>query len=198
MIVCLNATVLILGWWRDILALSWEFNTYHTAKAIKEMIQEKNTDNLGLANFRLDATKNISTSIPAPALGECIFVYFLFDTKLGRGKGLLSLTAADNTGEVWKAYTFYTSLQELKGHEERIAGRRPTGFEKGGHGTWLDNRMKFENMEGIDPTVLVIGSGHSGLNIAARLGMLHITTLIVDRNERVGDNWRKRYKSCVP
>ena len=55
-----------------------------------------------------------------------------------------------------------------------------------------------ENMEGVEPTVLVIGSGHSGLNIAARLGMLGITTLVIDKNERVGDNWRKRYKSYVP
>ena len=35
-----------------------------------------------------------------------------------------------------------------------------------------------ENMDGVDPTVLVIGSGHSGLNIAARLGMLDITGVI--------------------
>lgn len=162
------------------------------------MIQERNTEQLGLRNFRLDPNKTVVSMTPAPALGECIFAYFLFDTKIGRGKGLLNLNAADDRGEVWKAYTLYTSLQELKGHEENIGNKRPTGFEKGGRGTWLDHRKKMQNMDDMDPTVLVVGSGHSGLNIAARLGMLNITALIIDRNERVGDNWRKRYKSCAP
>ncbi len=177
--------------------MSWEFNTYHAASAIQEKVQERNNEKLGLSNFRLDPTKTVVSMTPAPALGECVFAYILFDTKLGRGKGLVNLRAADDNGQEWKAYTLYTSLQELKGHEERIGGKRPTGFEKGGQGTWLDYRSKLENMDGIDPTVLVIGSGHSGLNIAARLGMLDITTLIIERNERVGDNWRKRYKSSV-
>ena len=41
-----------------------------------------------------------------------------------------------------------------------------------------------------DPTVLVIGAGHSGLEIAARLKYIGVPTLIVDRKPRVGDNVR--------
>jgi cation diffusion facilitator CzcD-associated flavoprotein CzcO len=52
-------------------------------------------------------------------------------------------------------------------------------------------------MEGVEPTVLVIGTGQGGLNIAARLGQWNILTLIIDKNERVGDDWRKRYKTYV-
>lgn len=37
------------------------------------------------------------------------------------------------------------------------------------------------------------GAGHSGLVAAARLKMIGIPTLIIDKHERVGDNWRKRY-----
>jgi len=33
--------------------------------------------------------------------------------------------------------------------------------------------------------------------VAARLKVLGVDALIVDRNDRVGDNWRKRYKSLV-
>lgn len=43
--------------------------------------------------------------------------------------------------------------------------------------------------------MLVVGAGQSGLAIAARLGQLGVDTLVVDRNERVGDNWRNRYHS---
>jgi hypothetical protein len=35
----------------------------------------------------------------------------------------------------------------------------------------------------------------AGLSIAARLGALSIDTLIVDRNEEIGDNWGNRYHS---
>jgi putative flavoprotein involved in K+ transport len=41
--------------------------------------------------------------------------------------------------------------------------------------------------------VLVVGGGHAGLSIAARLSQRGINTQIVDRWPRVGDNWRRRY-----
>lgn len=42
-----------------------------------------------------------------------------------------------------------------------------------------------------------IGSGQGGLTVAARLKMLNIPSLIIDSNDRVGDNWRKRYHQLV-
>lgn len=35
----------------------------------------------------------------------------------------------------------------------------------------------------------------SGLSVAARLKFLGINTLVVEQNERIGDNWRNRYDS---
>jgi len=134
----------------------------------------------------------------APALGESIYAFFSFKTKLGVGRGIVSLTPADDSGKVYKAFSIYTSLQELKDCKENIGHLRPRGVELGeqrGQKTWLEKRQIAQNMEGIEPTVLVIGAGHSGLDIAARLKMLDIATLLIDHNERVGDNWRKRYKS---
>ena len=43
------------------------------------------------------------------------------------------------------------------------------------------------------PEVLVVGGGHAGLSIAARLAERGIGALVVDRWPRVGDNWRRRY-----
>ena len=135
---------------------------------------------------------------PSPAIGECVFAYFKFETKVGRGRGIVNLTASDKSGAHWKAFTIYTCLQELKGYEERLRGRRPRGAENSETKNWLDKRKETESMEDAEPTVLVIGAGHSGLNIAARLGMLDILTLVIERNPRVGDNWRNRYKSYFP
>lgn len=39
--------------------------------------------------------------------------------------------------------------------------------------------------------------GQAGLNVGARLQSLGVSCLIVDKNERVGDNWRNRYRVSV-
>jgi cation diffusion facilitator CzcD-associated flavoprotein CzcO len=47
--------------------------------------------------------------------------------------------------------------------------------------------------EGKDPTVVIIGGGHVGLEVAARLKYLDVPTLVLEKNSRIGDNWRNRY-----
>jgi putative flavoprotein involved in K+ transport len=44
---------------------------------------------------------------------------------------------------------------------------------------------------------LVVGGGQAGLSIAARLTQLQVDTLIVDREQRIGDNWRNRYHALT-
>ena len=48
-----------------------------------------------------------------------------------------------------------------------------------------------------DPDVLVIGAGQAGLTVAARLRQLDVSAVVVEREARVGDNWRNRYASLV-
>jgi phosphoglycerate dehydrogenase-like enzyme len=48
------------------------------------------------------------------------------------------------------------------------------------HGAWEENRRQETEFSSNDPTVLVIGAGHSGLEIAARLKYIGVPTLIVD------------------
>jgi putative flavoprotein involved in K+ transport len=45
--------------------------------------------------------------------------------------------------------------------------------------------------------VLIVGGGQAGLSIGARLAQLGVDALIVDREPRVGDNWRKRYHALT-
>lgn len=41
-----------------------------------------------------------------------------------------------------------------------------------------------------DPSVLIIGAGHCGLDTAAQLRQLGVSTLAIEKNARVGDNVR--------
>lgn len=40
-----------------------------------------------------------------------------------------------------------------------------------------------------------VGAGHNGLSSAARLQALGVKVLVIDREQRIGDNWRLRYEA---
>jgi pyridine nucleotide-disulfide oxidoreductase len=42
--------------------------------------------------------------------------------------------------------------------------------------------------------VLIVGGGHTGISAAVELKRIGLKALIVDREERIGDNWRLRYR----
>ena len=42
---------------------------------------------------------------------------------------------------------------------------------------------------------VIVGGGQGGIALGARLKRLGVPTIIVEKNERPGDSWRKRYKS---
>jgi len=107
-----------------------------------------------------------------------------FETALGRCKGYIRLGA---DGRCW---TLLSDLQELKGFEERAGSLRPSGHEASCR-QWAERDAN----QPPQPYVLIIGGGHSGLGLAARLKALGVPALVVDRHARTGDIWRLRYGS---
>ena len=131
---------------------------------------------------------------------NAIEAIFKFETSVGRGSGIIRLIPDADDGNRLKAWTLLTELGELKGFEEQLGVERPRGnaYSRDFRGpNWLDLRKASAEYADRDPTVLVIGGGQSGLCIAARLKQLNVDTLIVDREKRIGDNWRKRYHALT-
>ncbi|GIJ83870.1 hypothetical protein Asppvi_002701 [Aspergillus pseudoviridinutans] len=188
------------SWWRDMLALDWDFHTIHTVSKIEQYIS-RNQPRARLTAFRLQDEGRFQPKVEKPVEGlRWISSMFFFESRVGRGTGVLRLTQ-DEAG-VWKAYSLYTSLQELKGFEEPLGLRRPEGTIESMPGNpskenWLERRQRQLEFKHEEPTALLVGAGQAGLNVAARLQSLGISCLIVDRNERIGDNWRKRYRTLV-
>jgi hypothetical protein len=185
-------------WWRDTLALSWDFRTIKDIEPLKEYLKV-NLPRSKMFNMRVRTEGAFRPSVKNPVEGlRWVESMFDFETRVGRGAGMVRLVM-DGGGE-WKGYMMYTSLQELKGFEEENGARRPHG---GGNsleglemrGNWQERRERQREFVDGDPTVLVIGAGQAGLSIGARLQQLGVSTLIVDKNERIGDNWRQRYVS---
>src|SRR5437763_18186 len=80
--------------------------------------------------------------------------------------------------------------------EEQVGRSLPDGksYPRDFRGpNWLDLRKAAAEFANRDPAVLVVGGGQAGLSIAARLTQLQVDTLIVEREQRIGDNWRNRY-----
>jgi cation diffusion facilitator CzcD-associated flavoprotein CzcO len=186
------------SYWRDVLALSWNIQTTNGADAILKELQA-HAGRAAPSGFAIDPDRAAPRKVTRAGT-SAIEAIFRFETAQGRGNGIVRLTPEAGDGNKLKAWTLLTALEELKGFEEQLGTARPRGnaYSRDFRGpNWLDLRKASAEYADRDPTVLVIGGGQSGLCIAARLKQLQVDTLIVDREARVGDNWRKRYHALT-
>jgi len=184
------------GLWRDVLAFTWTIQTMAGRPAIEAALRET------LARARPARLRIPPRRTPprwlARAGRDAIETIFEFDTAFGRGNGVARLVPDPQKPSRLRAWTLVTTLEELRGHEEEFKRRgEPESTRDFGAANWADRLQAQRAYADRDPTVLVIGGGQAGLSIAARLHQLGIDTLIVDRHERIGDNWRKRYHSLT-
>ena len=181
------------GLWRDVLAFTWNLQTQYGRAEIERTLGET-LDRTKPANFHIPAHRTPPHWV-SRAGRDTIEAIFEFESVFGPCHGTLRLVP---DGDSLRAWTFVTNLQELRGHEEwknaraAVSDTRTFGGEN-----WLDRLNKQRAYEDREPAVIVVGGGQAGLSIAARLRALGIDTLIIDRHERVGDNWRKRYHSLT-
>src|ERR1700761_6313230 len=186
------------SYWRDALALSWNLQTVNGADAIQKELAD-HAHRAAPSGFTIDPERAPPRRVKRAGT-ETIEAIFKFETTQGRGHGIIRLIPDDADNNRLKAWTLFTALEELKGFEETIGSARPRGqsYSRDFRGpNWLDQRQSSVAYADRDPTVLVVGGGQAGLSIAARLKQLSIDTLIVDRESRVGDNWRKRYHALT-
>ena len=156
--------------WRDALAFTWHLGTVSGCDAIPGKLKA-HAARARPTGFTLDPDRTPPRHVTRAGT-KCIEAIFRFETAQGRGSGVLRLLSDEA-----KAWTLFTGLDELKGFEER----------RGSAAGDADR----------EPAVLVVGGGHAGLSIAARLARRQVDTLVVDRWPRVGDNWRRRYDALT-
>lgn len=191
------------GYWRDILSFSWERPTFAGRVAIAEgfaaTVARVNPCNLRLAEGRT------APRFARRSGRDVIEAWFEFDTAVGTGAGFARLAYAgdqldSNDPLQARAWLLLTTLQELRGFEEKVGARRPSGehFSKiESPVSWSQQRAKEIEYAERDPEVLVVGAGQGGLILGARLRQMGVDTLIIDKSERVGDVWRHRYNNLT-
>ena len=186
------------SFWRDVLALSWNLQTINGREAILNELSV-HAARAAPSRFRIDPDRAAPRRVTRAGTSS-IEAIFKFETAIGRGSGILRLIPDEADRNTLKAWTLLTVLDELKGFEEQQGDTRPRGqaYSRDFKGpNWLDQRREAVKYADREPDVLVVGGGQAGLAIAARLKQLRIDALIVDREARIGDNWRKRYHALT-
>src|SRR5262245_3017821 len=172
------------SYWRDLVSFTWNLKTAEGPQQIQAML-EATVPQTKPSQFVIQGEGSEAAGVTEG--------WFTFETGTGRGRGHLRLIGG-------KAWTLLTTLQELRGFEEKKRENRIKGVEHGAfkdRKTWLETRQDEERTLGFDkqPYVVVVGGGQAGIILGARLKKLGVPAIIVEKNARAGDSWRNRYKS---
>ena len=155
------------SYWRDFLCLSWDYHTLHGPEKVTSLVHEK-VKKWRINSLAIDDSNPIGKPAIAPfnVQGDIKGVQFFLtvDTDVGKGRGVARLLPDPADNGRWKAFTLFTVLRELKGHEELNRARRPQGVDHGaqaGRKNWHEKRVAEQNLEGEkewqEPVVLIVG-----------------------------------------
>jgi putative flavoprotein involved in K+ transport len=170
--------------WRDLIAFTWNISTLEGRSGIAAMLLTV-LPGINPHHFEIDGEATEEAGV--------ISSWFTFETAAGRGKGLVRL----RDGGCW---TWLTTLYELRGFEEKTGATREKGTEHGAARnrlSWLERKQRDESelCYTRQPYCVIVGGGQGGIALGARMKRLGVPAIIIDKNERPGDAWRKRYRS---
>ncbi|EJT98947.1 FAD/NADP-binding domain-containing protein [Dacryopinax primogenitus] len=192
------------AYWKDMLSLTWDFRAFQGQAAIRKFLE----DRLALCEVRnVRLTDKLVPSVVK--VGELSWVQASaeFDTKWGSASLVFRLVPylpepaepAPNANGLptepdpeWCAFALFSNLDSLHGVIEQVGAHR---VEHPPRKSWNALRAKELEFEQEGPTVLIIGGGHNGTMMAARLKYMGISCLIIEKEPRVGNQWRGRYSS---
>ncbi|KAJ5731797.1 Flavoprotein [Penicillium malachiteum] len=166
------------GIWGDKLVFTWDYRSFN----IRSKIEKAASDLFSQTSVQHEKLIDPSPSIQRPYTDiTWMQAVYSFDTDVASASAVMKIV---KTGEGFKLWTLHTAMEEVPNPDGHMVVNK----------SWCDRRAEDNNLDGVEPDVVVVGGGHCGLHIAARLKALGITPLIVERNQRIGDNWRKRYE----
>lgn len=173
------------SFWRDVLAVTWDFRTFRGLADIKQFLDHR-LKGANLTDLKLEKASLVQFP---PAVGWVQGIFAFQVDGFGLGSGVFRLIPTPSGP--WKAYTVYTGLSGLKDYPEK------TGLLRNplpNHGRWSERRQREVEFADSEPYVVVVGGGHGGLITAARLKHLDVPALVLEQHDRIGHVWRKRYE----
>ncbi|VVO03504.1 flavin-containing monooxygenase [Pseudomonas fluorescens] len=202
----LEALFLGESYWRDQVALTWDMRQAHGRQQVVDGLLE-------VQSWTRPSAFSISDILPAPTEvsllnHQVIEAYIVFKVHHGQGQGLLRLVRDESSRIGSRCFLLGTDILSLNSVSETL-GNRVTrertapvfplhGYTPKRQGQYFsEHRVEKKLFENNDPDVLIIGAGHSGMSVGARLDRMGQSYLIIDRGSRLGDSWRNRYESLA-
>ena len=115
------------GHWKDILAFTWEHRTFSGRDRIKAAFAAT-VAGAAPARLRVAAGRALPRLVKRSGR-EVLEGYFDFDTSAGRGTSFIRLLVDKQLPYNPRIWLLLTTLQELRGFEEKVGDRRPSGDE---------------------------------------------------------------------
>lgn len=177
---------------RDLLASGWDFRNGVNRTEVAELFAGADAKPLAALALRpnhdpIEAVEDGTQTVAA---------FLSFRNGVGSGNGYVKLVLEQDGA--WRAAALTLVLDELANLPKQHGERRPQGRTKTPE---IDRKMWVEEFdvefEHSEPQVVIIGAGHNGMMLATRLQVMGIRVLLIEKNDRVGDNWRKRYASLA-
>ena len=176
--------------WRNLLGISWYFSTFSgDAKLAGELLARARE--AGAAGFRVDAAV-LPPRRNVVAGREVIEAVVRFETNNGPGVGAVRLLAQPDGPA--KAWTFSTALDFNAICDTSAGVANESHARDFAAPDWLEQRTLDSSYDSSDPDVLIVVGGHAGISAAVELKRIGLSALVVDREARIGDNWRLRYR----
>ena len=142
--------------------MTWDFRTLKGSQQISRFIQGSTKDGRSTIISLDDSSRHKFPQASDFGGLKAVQAFLKVETSTGRGEGLVRLVSDTNDGGRWKALTLFTTLKELKGHEEHICGRRPRGTESNLEDrgrNWKDLLTAQQDFVGDrQPIVLILGT----------------------------------------
>lgn len=172
------------GWLRDLLTFSWTFKSMQGRSVIKSYLEE-NLEKAEILDIRLD------NSYP-PRIGHfgpsrtVVDAALKFETTKAYGKGFvrISLTGDEDQMKKPEAFALLMTISDWKGCEEL------------GHEAGLAHTRATKDSEH-SPDVVIVGAGQAGLQVAARFRQMRIKAILIEKDARIGDSWRRHYPTLT-
>ncbi|TQC47793.1 NAD(P)/FAD-dependent oxidoreductase [Rhodococcus sp. WS4] len=181
--------------WRDLIALTWDLRQRWSRETLREEMF-RHSDAAELRDIEIDPERTAPNYLDVER--SRIEVFFRFTLAHGNGRGLVQLRVQEDGG--LRAIAIGTTLAALDGIPEPGAGvpHPRQGIDPIDPGeTWGRRSVTKSDFTQRDPEVLIIGGGQAGVSLTARLERLGVASLVIDRHQRPGDSWRRRYGSLA-
>ncbi|KAM0346972.1 hypothetical protein ACHAO7_011847 [Fusarium culmorum] len=175
--------------WRDLLAFTGIFRTFHSSKTIAAAWKELERV-VQPSSFKYKGDAQVM-QLGSTGWIEGSFQFDVRGTHPGKGFGFVLLVPSDGTWKIWILSTMLESVNGL-GNPDTAPPLLRSGDING-----AVNQDSNGIHQGISETteVLIVGAGQNGICVGARLKGLGVQSILIEAEDEVGGNWTSRYDS---